>query len=62
MALAQVSKNKVVNYMALMDKWLNKMVEEVSDAKRVTKTVIISKREKAEAARKKERKTAANLL
>ena len=37
-ALAQVSKNKVVNEMALMDEWLNKMVDEVSDANRVTKT------------------------
>ena len=37
MALAQVSKNKVVNEMALMDEWLNKMTEEVSDSKRVTK-------------------------
>ena len=40
MALAQVSKNKVVNEMALMEKWLNKMAEEVSDAKRVTKTAM----------------------
>ena len=39
-ALAQVSKNKVVNDMALMDKWLNNMEEEVSDAKRVTKTAM----------------------
>ena len=39
-ALAQVSKNKVVNEMTLMDKWLNKMAEEVSDAKRVTKTAM----------------------
>ena len=39
-ALAQVSKNKVVNEMALMDEWLNKMLEEVSDSKRVTKTVM----------------------
>ena len=35
-ALAQVSKNKVVNEMVLMDEWLNKMAEEVSDANRVT--------------------------
>ena len=40
MALAQVSKNKVVNEMALMDKCLNKMAEEVSDAKRATKTAM----------------------
>ena len=40
MALTQVSKNKVVNEMALMDEWLNKMAEEVSDAKRVTKTAM----------------------
>ena len=39
-ALAQVSKNEVVNEMALMEEWLNKMVEEVSEAKRVTKTVM----------------------
>ena len=38
--LAQVSKNKVVNEMSLIDKWLNKMAEEVSDAKRVTKTAM----------------------
>ena len=37
LTLAQVSKNKVVNEMALMDEWLKKMAEEVSDAKRVTK-------------------------
>ena len=37
MALAQVSKNKVVNEMTLMDEWLNKMAEEVSDTKRLTK-------------------------
>ena len=36
-ALAQVSKNKVVNEMALVDEWLNNMSEKVSDAKRVTK-------------------------
>ena len=36
----QVSKNKVVNEMALIDKWLNKMAEEVLDAKRVTKTAM----------------------
>ena len=35
-ALAQVSKNKVVNEMVLMDKWLKNMAEDVSDAKRVT--------------------------
>ena len=40
MALAQVSKNKVVNEMELMDEWLNKMAEEVSDANRVTKTAM----------------------
>ena len=36
MALARLSKNKVLNDMALMDEWLNKMAEKVSDAKRVT--------------------------
>ena len=39
-ALAQVSKNKVVSEMELMDEWLNKMTEEVSGAKRVTKTAM----------------------
>ena len=39
-ALAQVLKNKVVNEMELMDEWLNKMEEEVSDAKRVTNTAM----------------------
>ena len=34
--MAQVSENKVVNDMALMDEWLNMMAEEVLDAKRVT--------------------------
>ena len=37
MALAQVSNDKVVNEMVLVDEWLNDMAEEVSDAKRVTK-------------------------
>ena len=39
-ALAQVSKNKVFNEMALTDEWLNKKAEEVSDANRVTKTAM----------------------
>ena len=37
LALAHLSKNKVVSEMALMDEWLNKMEEEVLNAKRVTK-------------------------
>ena len=40
MALAQVSKNKFVNEMALKDEWMNKIAEEVLDAKRVTKTAM----------------------
>ena len=40
MALAQVSKKNFVNEMALMDKCLNKIAEEVSDAKRATKTAM----------------------
>ena len=36
-ALAQVSKNKFVNEMAMMNERLNEMAEEVSDTKRVTK-------------------------
>ena len=40
MALAQVSKNKVFNEMTLMDKLLNKMSQEVSDANRVTRTTM----------------------
>ena len=43
--LAQVSKNKVVNDMALMDEWMNKMEEEVSDTNRVTKTVMRKSRD-----------------
>ena len=39
-ALAQVSKNEVVNDMVLMDEWLSNMAEEMSDAKRVTKTAM----------------------
>ena len=36
----QVSKNKVGNEMALMDEWMSNMAEEMSDAKRVTKTAM----------------------
>ena len=54
MSLAQVSKKKFVYEMALMDKWLNKMVEEVSDAKRMTKTSMREARD--------DTKLAANLL
>ena len=43
--MAQVSKNKVVNEMALMDECLNNMAEEVSDAKRVTKMAMRKARE-----------------
>ena len=54
MALAQVSKSKVVNDMALMDEWLNKMAEEVSDANSVTRMAIRKSRD--------DTKLAANLL
>ena len=39
-AVAQVSKNKVVNEMALMEEWLKKMAEEVPDTNRVKKTAM----------------------
>ena len=40
MALAQVSKNKVINEMPLMDEWLNKIAEKLSDANKATKTAM----------------------
>ena len=44
-ALAQVSKNKFVNEMAMMDEWLNKMAEEVLDAKRATNMAMTKARD-----------------
>ena len=48
--MSQVSKDKVVNEMALMDEWPDKMAEEVSDAKRTTKTATRKARDDTELA------------